>query len=413
MNAPAETAADSPVSSPQAITKDRHRLVDGLRGVALLGIVIVNVEFILQHPNAGWRGDTSTVDLVTQWFVTTFAVLKIYPLFALLFGYGLSVQLARVAQRGDTLGPRYARRMLGLVILGVLHAVLFFPGDILVIYAAVGTIAYFLRRLSSSSLIRIAIVVYATASVLWLMAGGALAIMDVPLDEPVSAESLAILTTGGFADVIGYHLLTWPATMLTLALVQGPAAFACVLVGIALGRTDILTNPGAYRGRARRVLLIAGSAGLIGGAVGATLSVNGGEFTALGLMVGFAVAPALCAAYVSALMLMWASLPQFVSRLLQASGRMSLSVYLLQSVVLSTLAFSYGAGLFGLLSPLAGVSLAVGVWIGLSLFAMLWLRFARFGPAEWMLRSLSCWRVQPMRDRNRDANSHTVRADIG
>lgn len=399
MNAPPESNPAIPASPVPAIGTDRHRLVDGLRGIALLGIVIVNVEFILQHPNIGWKGDTSSVDLVTQWIVTTFAVLKIYPLFALLFGYGLSVQLARSTKRGGTLGQRYARRMVGLVILGALHAVVFFPGDILVIYAAVGAIAYFLRRLPSSTLIRIAAVVYGTASVFWLVVGAAFAILGVSINEPASSESLAILSAGSFAQVVGYHLLTWPATALTLALLQGPAALACVLVGIALGRTDVFTNPTAYRGRAWRVLLIAGAIGVVGGALGATLSIGGGELAALGLMIGFAVAPAVCAAYIAALMLAWASLPTFATRLLQACGRMSLSVYLLQSVVLSTLAYGYGAGLFAELSPLAGVNLAVGVWLGLSLCAILWLRFARFGPAEWALRSFSYWRVQPLRSR--------------
>lgn len=367
-----------------------------MRGAALLGIVVVNAEFILQHANLGWQHDQSVPDLITRWLVTTFGVLKVYPLFALLFGYGLSVQLDRASQRGGSIGWRYGRRLAGLAVLGVLHAILFFPGDILVVYAVVGLLAYLLRRRSSASLVRIAVAVYASASALWLLAGVVFLVTGTPLAEPVTDASQQVLARGSFAEVIEQHRMMWPETLVAIAIVQGPAALACALVGVALGRTDVLINQAAYRGRARRVLIAAGSLGFVGAAVGATLALQSAEFAALGLLVGFVAAPAVAASYVAALMLTWNRLPAFFSALLQASGRMSLSVYLLMSVVLSTLAYGYGAGLSGQLSPPTGVLLAVGVWGGLSVFATLWLRFARFGPAEWLLRSCSYWRLQPL-----------------
>lgn len=395
-----DEAGNVPSGQATLPVNQRHRLVDGLRGLALLGIVIVNVEFILQHSSLGWRGDTSTLDLVTRWLVTVFGALKIYPLFALLFGYGLSVQLARAAQRGTGIGPRYARRMLGLVILGVLHAVLFFPGDILVVYAVVGALAFLIRCRSSASLVRTAIAVYATAAVVWLLVGFAFLVTATPFYEQVTAESVQILSSGGFAQVIGLHVADWLDTVVVLALVQGPAAFAFILVGIVLGRTDVLTNPAAHRRKARRVLIVAGSTGLLGGAVGATLALQSEATAALGLLVGFAAAPGLSAAYLAATLLVWDALPRFISRILQASGRMFLSVYLLQSALLSTLAYGYGVGLFGTLSPLEAILVAVGVWTALSLFSVLWLKIARFGPVEWLLRSFSYWRIQPLAYRN-------------
>ena len=99
--------------------------------------------------------------------------------------------------------------------------------------------------------------------------------------------------------------------------------------------------------------------------------------------------------------LAWPRVPRILMNRLQSPGRMSLSVYLLESVALSTLAYGYGLGLFNVLSPLRGVVLAAGVWAGLCLFATCWLRFVRFGPAEWALRSFSYWRLQSLRDRDR------------
>lgn len=374
----------------------RHQLVDALRGLALLGIVVVNAEFILQHADLGWSGDATSVDLVVRWLVKTFGELKVYPLFALLFGYGVSVQLDNARESGADLRPRYLRRMAGLLLLGVAHAVLFFPGDILVIYAVVGLIAFLLRQWSTRRLIVLAVAVYAAASAWWFLVAGLFATTGWELEAPPTSDSLRVLTSGGFGDVVSQHLADWPGTLLVLGLIQGPAAFVFVLAGIALGRTDLLTNPTAHRALARLTLVVGGSVGLIGAGLGAFSAIQNSRFAVMGLALGFLAAPALSSAYVAALMLVWERIPDRVSALLRAAGRMSLSVYLLESVVLSTLAYAYGIGLFAQVSPLQGVLIGAGVWGGLSLAAALWLRWARFGPAEWALRSFSYWRFQPL-----------------
>lgn len=373
----------------------RDQLVDGLRGLALLGIVIVNVEFIMQHADIGWSKNTSAVDLAVRWFVVTFGELKIYPLFALLFGYGLAAQFDRALATGSPLRVRYARRMIALVILGAVHAVLFFPGDILIVYAAAGTIVFLMRRLPSASLIRAAVVIYAVASGVWLLVGTALALSGSSLDEPTSDAIAHTLADGSFGEVVNQHLTDWPTTLFFLALIQGPAAIAFMLAGMALRRTDILANPTRHRAAARRALIIVGPLGLIIGGIGAVLAIRGVEFGGLGFAISFLAAPPLSLAYVAALMLGWNRIPTRVRHLLQAAGRMSLSIYLLESVALSTL--SYGFGLLGRLSPLGGVLLAISVGVALSIFASAWLRCARFGPAEWVLRSVTYWRIQPFR----------------
>ena len=194
----------------------RNQLVDALRGLALLGIVVVNVEFIVQHADLGWREHTSTVDLVLRWVVTTLGELKVYPLFALLFGYGLAVQLEHAAQTGGNLGARYRRRMAGLALLGVAHAVVFFPGDILIIYAVVGSLAFLLRQRSSANLIRLAVLVYAAASAMLLLVASAYLLTGAELEAPPSTDSLQIFANGGFSDVVGQHLADWPLTLVAL-----------------------------------------------------------------------------------------------------------------------------------------------------------------------------------------------------
>jgi len=76
---------------------------------------------------------------------------------------------------------------------------------------------------------------------------------------------------------------------------------------------------------------------------------------------------------------------------------MSLTVYLSQSIIATTLAYSYGAGLFGDIGPVGGLVLSIAIWLALCFFSLLWLRFARFGPFEWLLRSFTYGRPQPLR----------------
>lgn len=383
-------------STSDAVTGgERHGFVDALRGFALLGILFVNIEYIVQPLELGWFEYRTDGDEVVRWLITTLGQAKIYPLFALLFGYGISIQLASAARRGTELGPRYRRRMVGVALLGVLHGLLFFPGDILVIYAAVGVLAFRFRQADRARLVRIAVRVYAVAAVAWFVVGG-LELLEPPAAPTVSAETLAVYEDGSFLDVVAERFWPWLVTQAFLAAVQGPAVFAFFLVGIALGRTDVLSHPDRHRALARRVLRWSPLA-LLGAAAGATMTVAGGRWDSLGFAVGFASAPLLSAAYVAGLaVLLRGRVGDTAGRLLEAGGRMSLTVYLMQSVVVSTLSYGYGFGLFGTVDPLDGALLAVAVWAGLCGSAVLWLRFARFGPFEWALRSFTYRRAQPL-----------------
>ena len=100
---------------------ERHGFVDALRGFALLGILVVNIEFIVQPSELGWKSYEGGFDEVVRWLVVALGQTKVYPLFALLFGYGLALQLRKADAAGSDLWPRYRRRMIGLVVLGVAH----------------------------------------------------------------------------------------------------------------------------------------------------------------------------------------------------------------------------------------------------------------------------------------------------
>lgn len=371
------------VSQPTSVTQ-RHLSVDALRGFALLGILVVNVEYLLQPIETGWANNTGTIDLLARGVVKATSELKIYPIFAMLFGYGFSLQYER---SGDALGPRYVRRMIALMALGVLHGILFFPGDILLLYGFVGLISYRFRNFSSSRLIKIAGTTYGIYALVLVVLGVFDGIAPATPDQPIDT----VFLDGSFIDVAIAQVPSWIAVAFLLLFVQGPVVVASYCVGMAIGRTDLLAEPAnhhATRVRALRWLPF----GLGIGAIGAWVSLGPG-YDSLGTAIGIVVTPLIAFGYVAGVV----SLPESAQRLLQASGRMSLTVYLFESVIAAFLAMGYGLGWIGRFGPAGNLATAFVIWIALSAFAHLWMSRFRFGPLEWALRSISYGKRQPIR----------------
>ncbi len=252
-----------------------------------------------------------------------------------------------------------------------------------------------IRNLSTERLLRIAAWVYGLATLAWLVIGlldwssGASAATADP-------DVVDALINGSFGDVVVAHFWYWLIILGVLVLVQGPAVVACFCVGLALGRTDLLSAPGSHRALSSR-LLRWWPAGLAVAGVGAWLSLRGPATETLGFALGFGAAPLVAAGWIALLARAIDEGSTLVGRVLRSSGRMSLTVYLLESVVTAFLAYGYGFGLLPGVSPLEGMGLALAIWLGLSAFALFWMRWFRFGPFEWLLRSLSYGQVQPLR----------------
>ncbi|MFT7668940.1 MAG: hypothetical protein ACI8X5_001640, partial [Planctomycetota bacterium] len=200
-----------------------------------------------------------------------------------------------------------------------------------------------------------------------------------------------------FSQVVQLRSEDWAFITIVLMVIQGPAILAMILLGIVLGRRKQFADPNSQRPMMHRLLRIAGGIGLIGSALGGALQVQGASVETLGFAISFLFAPFLTAAYIAALGLLLGSHPQRIARPLELGGRMSLSVYLLESIIATSLAYGYGAGMFGTVGPLAGVGLAVVIWACLMGFAVWWMKHSRFGPFEWLLRSVTYGKAQSIR----------------
>jgi uncharacterized protein len=383
-------------SPPTGPTRQRHGLVDALRGLALLGILIVNLEFIASDPNQGWDGFDSAWDLVGRWIGITFFQLKSYLVFALLFGYGVAI-MAR-SRTTTRFAPRYLRRMALLLVLGILHSVFFFVGDILVSYAILGTALLAVHHWPDRRLLKLATGLYAAALVVVLLVAVAIAV-----SPPEAASSSSVYANGSFLEVARERIDMLPVALLVIGVLNWLSIAATFCIGIVLGRSDVLSNPARHLVAARRAFRVCapvgfglcGIAGVViltgeertvgwGPAIGLVLENVGGPIAVVGVVAGVIVASQRG---------WWRP----VERSLAPGGSSSLSAYIGESVIASFLFCGYGFGLIGEIGPLAILPVAVSIYLTLEVAAQLWLRRHRQGPLEWLLRSVTYWRAQPLR----------------
>lgn len=376
----------------------RERLPDQLRGLALLGIVLVNMPF-LALSSAGFTEAHAgnTADRVTEFIVVAFAQGKFYLLFAFLFGYSLSLMLRRRSTDGLR---RFRRRLIGLAVLGIGHATLFFIGDILLSYAVLGVALLWFVGRSDRVALRGALVAYAAGIVVLAAVAVSAAAAPQPAGESGFVADWAALDAalrGSFADGAAARLTALPEVLIVLGVLNWSLALAMFLLGMVAGRRGVLARPQEHTGLWRRLLVAGAVVGLPGGVVSALLTATGDRSAAqetLGVALGFATAPFLTGAYV-ALAARWTN--RRALTVLEPAGRMSLTGYLGESILLSAIFCGWGLGLLGQLSAFPAALVAIGVWLALDVFASLWLARYRYGPFEWLLRAWSYRTWPPIR----------------
>lgn len=403
---------------------ERIQELDVLRGFAIFGILLVNMAFfstpLIYDQAAGTVRFGAPYDRLATWLIRFLAEGKFYTLFSFLFGLGLFVQMSRVEARGVAFVPLYVRRLLVLLLIGLAHAFLVWSGDILVTYALLGFLLLLFRHRSPRSLLWWAaamlvlpLLFYALSTLtLALAVGGANAegaaqiersFREAATSNTARAEaSVRAFGRGTFAEVMAQRTQDTLQGYAFLPL-AAPSVLAMFLLGLYSGRRGVFQDIPGHRPRIRRVLVWGWGIGLAGNLLYATAQeiTNRAVPTGLGLLAqaGQALgAPALCLGYAAGLVLLMQH-TSWRHRLapLAAVGRMALSNYLLQSLVCTTIFYSYGLGLFGQVGPAAGILLAIVIYLAQIPLSVWWLRRFRFGPAEWLWRSLTYLRRQPIR----------------
>ena len=387
MNGSASTAGATANRAPAG---QRLHDVDAVRGFALLGIFVVNITFMASGYPGNLVSDpafSSLFDNLARGLSAVFVDMKFYILFSFLFGYSFTLQMESAERAGAAFGPRMLRRIAGLFILGALHTVLLYGGDILMTYAVVCLILLGMRRVRDRTALRVAGVLYGIVLLSLLTSGlfvDSSAFLPTEAEALANAENATAAMLGGWGDVIGHNLSGLPFLVLQSATFQGPTALAMFLLGMVAGRRRLLAGVRGHEPVLRRIQWIGFPVGIAGGVV---YTLGGGNGETLAVAVSAATAPLLTAAYVATLLRMMHS-PRlaFVRPALTPAGRIALTNYLGQSL-LGLLIFSgVGLGLAGSVSPVGTTGLALLIFAGQLAVSAWWLRRHRYGPAEWALR---------------------------
>lgn len=372
---------------PSSPAPAREALPDRLRGISLLGIVVVNAAFLgISVEGFTQSSVEGAANLITALLVVALAEGKFYLLFSFLFGYSASFILRDGSAPHRT---RYLRRLLALLLFGVAHAVFFFVGDILITYSILGLLLLAVSRTSDRMLRRWSIAAVSVSVVLTLSLTALVAAFP---EENSGLERLeVVMGTGSFADVALARLEVLPAFLAIVFFLQGPMAFAAFTLGLRASRVRLLADPVANVDLWRRLARWGWLVGLPLQVIAAGLQVSaiaGGNATsplgAAGLALGLITAPILTAGYIGTIALALARNSGFLA-LMAPAGRMSLTTYIGESALLSLVFAGYGLGLFGQWGALPVVLTSIASWAALSVCAWLWMRWFSQGPLEFVL----------------------------
>jgi len=396
-----------PVSEP-----NRIQLLDQLRGFALFGILMVNMA-IFTNPHTIMFGNFSIwqdpESKAATWFIRFFFEGKFYVLFSLMFGIGFQLFLQKLDESREVM-PVYRRRLFFLFLFGALHVILLWFGDILVWYALFGFVMTWFRKKSNRTLLRwslffMFIPVVATSMLMLLM----MVFRNIPEAAEGMAEGMAaqqqameeltrkaydIYANGSFGEQLRFRLTEY-ANLLGGIIFFYPNTLAMFLLGMIFMRKGFITEPQQHKTFFKKLLTYTLPLGILCAYILSTYSpqVTQNDPTWLNVLVLFSHTQggtALALSYLS-LMVMCSNSGRFkwFRRRLASTGRMALTNYLMQSLIATSLFFSYGLGLYGKTSPLHGIFIVLAIFIFQFWYSDLWLKHFRYGPMEWLWRTLT------------------------
>jgi len=418
---------------------ERIDSVDTLRGFAVLGILVMNIYFF-SLPGAVYFnplvwGGADGLNLYT-WMVThVFFEQKFFSIFSMLFGAGVILMHQRAEQRGAGFGSVWYNRIFWLLIIGAVHAYFFWYGDILFTYAVCGLLIYLFRRLSPKVLITVGILVMLVA--LPISSGLGL-LVGYMRDTAIEAERL--VAEGQELDAMQQAMLDSWAEMkkeyyptpgqlreeidlygggpywaifvdrfpvvLNMQLVAGLVNVywhigGLMLIGMGLMKSGVFSGAKPYR--FYRWMVIGGyGAGLPLGLLSVRqLALHDFDFIynfTIGGYFNYFAGFFMALGHVGLVMLVCKSgLFLAFQRRLAAVGRMALTNYLMHTLICTLIFYSYGLGLFGRLERIQLMGVVLAIWVLQLAICQPWLKWFRFGPAEWLWRSLTYRRRQPFR----------------
>ena len=400
----------------------RYESLDAIRGVAVMGILAMNIVAFADpfsaysNPVAG--GPVSNLDVGTWFFNFILIDSKMRGLFSMLFGASTLLVIQSAAAAGRSAAGTHYSRMFWLAIFGLIHFYLIWFGDILFLYAMCGLLLFAFRNLSVKALIIWAVAFFVVGMAILTLGWMSFVLAEVGKLPPEATaqirDELANMGPnatgyakevadylGSYQSIVAYRMGEKAGEPFVAAFMFMWETMGLMLVGMALFKSRMLTgdwDTARYRKWAARGFLI-GAPPLIGlawyqYAEGfSAVSIFGASLL---FSVPFDVAMTIGWAALIMLLIQNAASPAVRARL-AATGRMAFTNYLTTSIVMTTIFYGYGLGLFGSVGRAALYLFCFGMWAAMLAWSKPWLARFHYGPLEWLWRSLSRLSLQPMR----------------
>ncbi|UGT62378.1 DUF418 domain-containing protein [Nocardia asteroides] len=381
-------------------TTARSTVLDTVRGFALLGICVTNMNVASAFWSIGGTdGDwyplfDGTADHLTDATVIAFFSGRFYLLFAFLFGYAFTLQIAAAERAGVPPAPRLVRRCLALLTLGVLHVELLWLNDILTLFGALGLLLVALRGIGDRTALILAGALLVAWTALWLLPDNDTRDVYSVLDLPGYAQQYA----GSFSSTLAAQTELAPFFLILVWVGQAVPSFAMFLLGLVAGRRGLLTDTARLRHRAPWVLVGGLAVGVPVSAVTFANYMGWWDAPDYWWSVQGTVDPLMAAAYLSGIALLATGRSGArVTAILAPAGRMAASNYIAQSVLLMLVLTGYGFALADELPPLAVLGVSVLIVAALYAASGWWLARHPYGPVEWLLRAVTYNTLPPWR----------------
>ena len=402
----------------------RYITLDAMRGFAVMGILAMNIigfampEWAYITP-AAYGGD-SWADRAAWAFSFVLIDGKMRGLFSLLFGASMMLVIERATAKGESPTRVHYSRMVWLALFGLVHYFFIWFGDILFLYAIIGMIAFRFREWHTERLIKWALIIFAVGLAMWGLQFGGLQMLQFIATQPDASADLArqyrdmmdstdfafniapdlALHRGSYAQIVQDRLNDWGAPF-GLVLQSVGETLPLMMIGMAMHKSRFMTGDWEFAVYRRWTMRLVPLGLLLTVALAIWMAVaQFDRVTALAIFFFWGAIPRLMltVGYAAGLILVIGYLRDhpMIARV-AATGQAAFSNYLGTSIIMTTIFYGYGLGLFGDVNRAGLWGFVVAMWAVMLLWSKPWLMKFRYGPLEWLWRSLARVKLQPMR----------------
>ncbi len=390
----------------EAVQSERYQSIDVLRGFAVLGILVMNIQnFALpmsHYVNPHAAGELTGLNYGLWYLSHLLADTKFITIFSMLFGASTLLMAERADRAGGDAAPVYFRRNAILLVVGLLHAYVFWHGDVLTLYAMCAFVIFWFRALSPRVLLALGVAGILTTTALGVLTGLAAPYFPQEFRDEIHATvqpSLAALEAeieayqGGWIEQSAYRAPASIAVQTFGLAYMGWRLAGLMLIGMALYKTGVLTarRQSAFYWRWILAAVFIGLPIIHFGVM--RMDQQGWEpvrVALLDIQYNLLASVVVAMGWISAVMLLCrASWSRLFTTPLAAAGRMALTNYLAQTLICTTLFYGHGFGWFGTVDYAGQLAIVSIIWAMQLAWSTWWMNRFRYGPAEWMWRFLT------------------------